>query len=368
MAPQVDERAQAKPPARKADVLKQSFAAIERRLPREWSASLQLGADFGTAREPDALVELRAPDGALVRLVVAAKRSLTTRDLPQMHEQVQTYLPQLPDAAPLLIARYLSPSAREWLEKQSISYADSTGNLWINASRPALFLRDIGADRDPWRGPGRPRGTLKGPPAARVVRALIDYAEPPTMPELVRRCGASTGATYRVVEFLESELLVERATRGAVTVPNWRALLERWSRDYGFQSSNRVGGYLEPRGLDALLEKLPQAKGLEYALTGSLAARQWAPFAPARLAMLYVDDADIAVQQLRLREVETGANVLLADATASVVFDRTVDVGGLRYVAHSQAAVDLLTAPGRAPSEAQALLDWMETHEGDWRR
>jgi aldehyde dehydrogenase (NAD+) len=37
--------------------------------------------------------------------------------------------------------------------------------------------------------------------------------------------------------------------------------------------------------------------------TGSLAAQQWAPFAPARLAMLYVDDADIAAQQLRLREV-----------------------------------------------------------------
>lgn len=368
MAPQLEERSQDKPPALLQDVLKKSFELIERRLPPAWSAQLQLDADISTPVGPDALIELKAPDGALVRLVVEAKRSLATRDLPQMHQRIQTYLPQLQNAEPLVIARYLAPSAREWLEKRNVSYADATGNVWLSASRPALFLRDVGADRDPWRGPGRPRGTLKGPPAARVVRALIDYAAPPTVPELVRRSGASTGATYRVVEFLEGELLVEREARGVVTVPSWRGLLERWSRDYGFQSSNPVGGYLEPRGSGALQDKLRQADGLDYALTGSLAAQHWAPFAPAKLAMLYVDDADVAVQQLQLREVDTGANVLLASATASVVFERTIDVGGLRYVAHSQAAVDLLTAPGRGPSEAQALLDWMEAHERKWRR
>jgi hypothetical protein len=37
-------------------------------------------------------------------------------------------------------------------------------------------------------------------------------------------------------------------------------------------------------------------------------------------------------------------------------------------VAPSQAAVDLLTAPGRGPEEGRALLDWMEKNESDWRR
>ncbi len=96
-----------------------------------------------------------------------------------------------------------------------------TGNLPIIVQYPALYLRDTGAGRDPWRGPGRPRGTLRGPPAARVVRALIDFAAPVTVPELVRRSGASTGATYRVVEFLEREGMIERAPRGPNTGVEW---------------------------------------------------------------------------------------------------------------------------------------------------
>jgi hypothetical protein len=51
-----------------------------------------------------------------------------------------------------------------------------------------------------------------------------------------------------------------------------------------------------------------------------------------------------------------------------VVFDRADTIDGLRVAALSQVAVDLLTGPGRNPSEATALLDWMEADESRWRR
>ena len=41
----------------------------------------------------------------------------------------------------------------------------------------------------------------------------------------------------------------------------------------------------------------------------------------------------------------------------NVVFERTWKDGGLTLVTPSQAAVDLLTSPGRAPSEAEAILE-----------
>jgi len=37
------------------------------------------------------------------------------------------------------------------------------------------------------------------------------------------------------------------------------------------------------------------------------------------------------------------------------------------YVAPSQAAADLLTSPGRGPSEAEALIAWMAANEAAWR-
>jgi hypothetical protein len=220
----------------------------------------------------------------------------------------------------VLVARYLAPATRERIAGAGAGFVDLTGNVHLTSDRPALLVRDRGADRDPWRGPGRPRGTLKGPPAARVVRALIDFAPPYTVPELAERAGASTGATYRVVEFLEEQALVERERRGPITEVRWRPLLERWSRDYGFAQSNTVATFLEPRGLATLTARLVGGAELDYVLTGSLAAEPFAAYAPARLAMLYVRDIAAAAALLELRATTTGANVALAAGDYDVVY------------------------------------------------
>jgi hypothetical protein len=318
----------------------------------------------------DALLTLRAPDGAVVRLVVEAKRLVNARDVAYALERLDRYAAEFLGVGTgrVLVARYLAPSVRERIAAAGAGYVDLTGNLLLTAERPALLLRDRGMDRDPWRGPGRPRGSLKGAPAARVVRALVDFAPPFGVPELATRAGASIGATYRVVEFLEEQALLEREPRGPITGVAWRELLERWSRDYGFAQSNTVGTYLEPRGLDALLERLVDVPDLGYVLTGSLAAARYAPYAPARLAMLYVRDLAEASSALGLRGTTMGSNVALASSDHDVVFDRSNTVAGVRIAAPSQVVVDLLTGPGRSPSEARAMLDWMETDERSWRR
>jgi len=341
---------------------------VQANLPAGWSAIIQVEKVISN-RRIDAVVELTGPDQAKAVLVVEAKSSVLTRDLTSAVEQLRSHLVRFSEpAAPMLVAPYLPPSARAWLEERGISYADVTGNLRLVLERPAIFLRDRGADRDPWRGPGRPRGGLQGKSAARVVRALVDFFPPLSVPELVQRSGASTGATYRVVEFLEREALIDRMPRGPITAVAWRRMLQRWSTDYGFQHSNTVSRHIQPRGLQVVVDRLAASPDLRYAVTGSLAAQRLAPYADPRLAMVYVDDVDQVVQRLDLRALDSGANVLLAATDYDVVFDRLVVIDGIKFVAPSQTAVDLLTGPGRSPAEAEALLDWMEAHERDWRR
>ena len=267
----------------------------------------------------------------------------------------------------VLVARYLAPATRARIIESGAGYIDATGNLYLASDRPALLLRDRGADQDPWRGPGRPRGTLKGPSAARIVRALMDFAPPYSVPELAARAAVSTGAAYRVVEFLEEQQFVDRAKRGPITSVRWRAMLERWSDDYGFAQSNTVEMFLEPRGFGALKNRLRETPELEYAITGSMAAEAVAPYAPTRLAMIYVRDIGAAAA-LGLRATTAGANVALAAGENDATFERVRVVDGLRYTALSQVAVDLLSGPGRNPSEAVALLEWMERNESTWRR
>lgn len=353
-------------------MLRVGIAALRDHLPDAWRVDVRMSSEIDPGMPFDAELRVQAPDGSELVLLVEAKRLVNTRDVPVIIEElgrVRSSWDGERPALPMIMARYLPPATRERIAAAGAAYADATGNLMLACERPALFLRDRGADRDPWRGPGRPRGTLQGVPAARVVRALIDFAPPYTVPELAERAAASTGATYRVVEFLEQEELLQRERYGPITAVQWRRLLERWSQDYGFAQSNTVQTFLEPRGLSALTQRLAKAPDLDYVVTGSLAAERLAAYAPARLATLYVRAIDEAADALGLRATDSGANVALATGKYDdVVFGRSELIDGVRMAAPSQTAVDLLTGPGRNPGEAVALMDWMERNERAWRR
>ena len=170
----------------------------------------------------------------------------------------------------------------------------------------------------------------------------------------------------RVTDLLASEALTEKKDRGKITSVNWPALLEAWTRDYSFSDSNSVTSYLEPRGLERLGEKL-RATNLRYAATASLAAAQLRAAAPLRFACVFTDNPAQLAEELGLTETDVGGNVLLARPLGSFVYERTWERDGLIYAAASQVAADLLTGPGRGPSEAEPLLDWMRQNEDAWR-
>ncbi|GEL96226.1 hypothetical protein CCO02nite_28840 [Cellulomonas composti] len=139
-----------------------------------------------------------------------------------------------------------------------------------------------------------------------------------TARELVAASGASTGATYRVLEYLEREDLVAKDD-GRYWLADWERLLRAWSADAPFSATTRATTFIEPRGIDAFLIKVAGEPTLPAVVTGSVAAAQWATYAPAK-----------------------------------AVF--------------AQVAADLLNGPGREPTEGEHLIEWMVANEQRWRR
>ena len=272
-------------------------------------------------------------------------------------------------APQMVVSRYLTPQIQEELRARGIAYADATGNLFLTSTDPLILVADRGAEADPWRGPGRPTTSLKGLPAALLVRTLVDYAPPYSVPELAEAAGASLGATYRLIAYLISEGLLTRTERGPITTVDWPELLRRWSQEASYLDTSTSRGFLEPRGLDSLQAKLRQLpRDQRYAVSGSLAAQPYASYAEPRLALLYADDPLRLASALGLRPVDTGANVIVISPRSPVVFDRTTDWQGATIVAPSQAVADLRNGPGRNPAEGDYLLDWMEKNTNEWRR
>lgn len=355
-------------PETEAEVLRRGVALLAERLPAGWSTRLSSDGR-GPDRRIDGLLEVAGADGRRVTLIVEAKRVVDGRDVEPLRERLDALATGFPQGQGLVVARYLSRPVREKLTEARLSYIDATGNMRVEVRSPGLFLSDRGADRDPWRGPGRPRGTLKGAPAARIVRALSDFTGPWAIRALVDVSKASTGATYRVVEYLEREGMATRDEGGLLVVRDWAQVLRRWSDDYGFVRSNRITRWIAPRGLPDLMTRIGSTdEPTRYAVSGTLAAAQWAAYAPARSAMVYVADADQAAEAWGLRAADAGANVLLAEPEIDVVYERSVtNQEGVVIAAPTQVVVDLMTGPGRNPSEAEELLEWMRRDEQSWR-
>ena len=352
-------------PPREIDIVRRVEQLLAERLPAGWSLRPRRDARVGRARL-DLLVEIGAPSGENTVLAVEAKRKMEPRNAGWVARQVTMMASHTdPAAVPVVASAYLSPRTRELLEGLGVGYMDITGNVRIEVSEPGLFVSASGADRDPWPQDDELQ-SLRGRGAARAVRAIVDSAPPFGVRELAASTDVSAATLSRVLELLEREGIIERARRGPVLDVDWQAALRRWADDYDQMASNTAVTYLEPRGLSALENSLARTR-LRCAATGAFAAQRFDPIALARTAALYVEDANETADRLGLREADAGANVVLLEPFDPVVFDREITRDGLRCVAPSQLAVDLLTGPGREPPQGEELLRWMKNNEDVWR-
>ncbi|XUK64671.1 hypothetical protein ABMA10_22110 [Plantibacter sp. RU18] len=267
----------------------------------------------------------------------------------------------------------LSPGT--WPSPCGRTCVDRTCRTWTRraTSGSALYRHsssscEMAHRRDPWRRRGRPSGSLAGQAAAQVVRSLVDHIPPFGVQEVADAAGVSLPTAYRFVDRFAEDLLIEREPRGPIVRVDWRQLLVRWADDAPFAEVNRTRTFLQPRGVGTIISDLRSRVATPYAATGSIAAAPFAPYADLRLAMLYTDDIDQLAEELGLREMAAGSNVVLAEPRSRIVYEGALDVAGLRIVTQSQAAADLLSGPGRSPSEGIELMNWMEGNPNAWRR
>lgn len=348
-------------------VLRAVLEHLSECLPKTWRV-----ARAGGAAGVDESMVISPPSGASARFALSCAVTLGTENA------TRTAIAQAESAAaksgtlPMVVTRFLDANQRAQLMEGAINYADATGNVRIAAGDPPVFIQTNGEIVNPWRGSGRPKGRLSGPARAKLIRALVDFTPPFSIPELMVLADASGGnAAYSLTDYLHEAGLVTQERqdkpRGKITTVDWRELLAAWSQDYGFLASNVVATYLQPRGVARVLQDLRQVEGVRYTVTGSVAAARVAEYAEARAVMIYCDDPADLAKRLRLRPSKAGANVLLAATKYETVYQRCAVDAGIKYAAVSQVAVDLLNGPGRSREEAEFLMDWMEGNLDHWQ-
>jgi hypothetical protein len=350
------------------NLIEEAIAWLRTRLPSNWeiqpSGQVELLSGNGRA---DAAVEIRTP-GVYATLAIEAKRSLGPREVAGLFGSVGRTLRALNPTIPiLLVAPWLSPRTRALLASEGVNYLDLTGNALVHLENPALFIQSQGADRDPSPTP-RGKARVRGPKAGRLIRTLVDVRPPYGVRELAEATGLAPGYISRLLDSLDDDALVERSKRGRVESVDIAGVLRRWVENYELFSSNDAATFLAPRGATQALSALANLSETgPSAVTGSFAAVRYAPIAAPALLIVYNETPTALAAALEMIPADSGTNVVVLRPFDPVVWERTAEQDGIRYVSPSQVVVDCLTGNGRMPSEGEALLNWMLANEQEWR-
>jgi predicted transcriptional regulator len=353
-----------------------AISQLRAALPDNWSVAVtKSGKNTKACKQIDGsyLIEVLAPDGISAEIITLTKPLFAPAQVTAMAGELQLALEgAVAESNILIFAPFISMRSQELLRAFEFNYLDETGNVFIKLNEPAVFVKTTGAEKNP-KKMRRELPGLKGAKAASIIRSLIGWKPPMGIRDLANLSSADPGYVSRLARALEQEDLIERSQTGTIIRCDWESLLREWSKVYSFTGSNEVMQFFDARGAfsigdkDTLL-KLNQCN-TDYLLTGSVVSAMLAPVAPIRTLMMYAGNPEAIAKRFKLTQANQGTNVLIAKMPSAPLYPRLAKrySGSLNCAPLSQAAADLLTGPGRNPSEAEELVRWMRENEDDWR-
>lgn len=370
-------------------LLEQGMDELRRILGESWEVTpLNTGKPVGgnDVTEPDRGVDMvwtvrhlasHAPTG---EMLVEARTNLSPAVAARVLGPQVSLMRQLHgQVAVLVVAPWLSPRTREVLDERGFGYLDLAGNVSIKLSQPAIFIRTEGEQRSPVPEQRGRRG-LSGSRAARLVRELVDFEPPRRANELAKATGISESYVSRLLDSMSDEALITRDGR-MINEIDWSALLRARAATYELLRTNHAVAVVARQGRNRLLDSLRMNKSRHRVLaTGSFVTEAVAPTTVGGPLMLYVPPGphvvDEVAKDLALLLVDdrqgrgSASDVMLLQPMSDGAFDRPqrARVDGVECVGLSQLVLDCLSGPGRMPAEGEAVLDWMQAHEGDWRK
>jgi hypothetical protein len=295
-----------------------------------------------------------ALNGKKQTLIVELKSNGQPRMAREAVNQLIRYRDSFPNSYSIFMAPYISPRAAEICLKDGVGYIDFAGNSYLSFGQ--VYIEQTGRP-NPFKTK-RDLTSLYSPKAARVLRVLMNYpGRRWKIQDLANEAGVSLGQIANVKKLLlDREWILQQ--NGFSLAEPWK-LLEEWSNAYAYRK-NEVRNFYSLKSIpeiEANLARICSEKGIEYAMTGFSGAARFAPTVRYNRVMAYVYKMpENMVSLLDLKEVESGANVMLLGPYDEGVFYGTRVIDDIRIVSPVQIYLDLKSYKGRGEEAAEALL------------
>ena len=304
---------------------------------------------------PDLLLKVILPAKELT-LVVEVKNNGQPRIARGVVNQLQLYLPTLPDAYGVFMAPYVSPKTAEICTKEGVGYIDLAGNCRL--SFDGVFIERQGIP-NPF-SEKRILRSLYSPKATRVLRVLLSApGKYWRIKKLSDNARVSLGQVSNVKKLLLDREWIRESNQG-LSLSEPGQLLSEWAQNYNFRR-NQINDFYSLGSIPDIesdLAQICQENNLRYALTGFSGAARFAPMVRYQRTSAFVEEwNDDLAAAIDLKPVTSGANVSLLIPYDDGVFYGSRSIDGLQIASPIQLYLDLLTFRGRGEEAASAILD-----------
>jgi hypothetical protein len=332
----------------------QSFYSILSKVPFVTFKYAKAGTRSRAAAE-DSIVNAFIEDKP-VKFILEAKSQGEPRLIRIAINQLKDYLKNAKDTYGILAAPYLSDASRQICKEAGVGCIDLAGNALIAVGN--IFI-DIGGVPNPFPS-SRISKSVFSPKSSRVLRVLLsDPAKRWYVEDLSREAGISIGLTSRVKQsLLAMEWIREENKSFNLVKPE--EVLNQMAGNYSYRKNQAFSYYsmLSEEELEAAVKKECEKRKYRYGLALFSGARKVAPFVRFMRFFSYVDGGieDIAAA-LRLKKVESGANVTLLQPYDEGIFYGLQNIRGTNVVSDIQLYLDLKGYKGRGEEAAQAIFE-----------
>lgn len=276
--------------------------------------------------------------------------------------QVRSVLDDSTDRPDIVVARRMSPGAREALSKAGIGWVDEAGGAEVAVG--SIVVSRTGQPAKPDEKPAR------WTPAVIAVAEALLCGTTPTVAATEETTGLSTGSCTRALRVLTDQgLLTAQAKRGresARRIADWHELLDRYATAAATttpKASLQVGVTWRDvlSGLAEIGREWDRA-GIAWATSGGAASLVIAPLLTSvSAARVFVDartvpELQAVAEQVRLRPIEGGRLSLLPFPTVTTS-RLSVEVDGIRVAPWPRVFADLRTEGVRGEEAAEHLRE-----------
>lgn len=307
-----------------------------------------------SGRQPDFVVRVETIGGQY-NLIVEAKSSGQPKMARGAIDQLRAYSGLVPNSYTVFLAPYISDATARLCAREGVGYVDLAGNCRLSFGQ--VYIEQRGRE-NPY-SEKRELRSLYSPKAERILRVLLTSPQRTwKVQELAGEAGVSLGLVSKVKRILELREWLDQLPNGFKLL-NPGVALDEWACEYRYSKHRSFDYYSFTSGseLEQQIVSAAETCGVRIALTGFSAAVRYAPAVRYLRSMLYCDrDPTAFAQEVKLKQVSSGANLTLIQPYDEGVFYGSGHRDGLPVVSPVQTYLDLVNQAARGEEAAEALM------------